>query len=230
METIEVDMNQISMATKEVSGHLAKARELATAVKDDKTYANAANYLVTIKTFRKWVKGFFKPSKDALNEAKNKVLAMEKTLDSPAEQAEAIIAPALDSFLAAKERARRAEEDRINRELKKKADDEALARAETLVEEGRADDAELELENVPSAPVATMPRTAPAVAGLTSSVRWFAEVTDKLAIVKAVAAGEIPMDALDVNMPYFNTLAIKQKEAFKFPGVVAKSRNSFAGR
>lgn len=229
METT-IDVAQIEKATTEVNGHLEKARSMAAAVIDDKSYADAANYLVTVKTFRKWVKGFFKPSKDALNEAKNKVLAMEKQLDSPAEQAEAIITPALDSFLAAKERARRAEQDRINRELKKKADDEALARAQEMAEMGNHEEAQHALDNIPVSPVATMPKSTPVVQGLTPSLRWYAEVTDKRALLQAILDGKVDMAAVDVNMPFFNALAVRQKEAFSFPGVVAKSRNSFSGR
>lgn len=228
--TTDLDTVELVKATAEVAGHLTKATVLARAINDEKTYIEAAEYMVKIKTFRKWVKGFFKPAKDKLNAAKNEVLAMESQLDEPGERAERILGPALDSYLAEKERARRAEEDRINRELKEKADAAKLAAAVELEQQGQQQEAE-EVFNAPSmAPTAVLPKSTPKVAGLTPSKLWYAEVADKMALIKAVAAGLVDMEALDVNMPFFNSKATKQKEAFNYPGVVAKSRNSFAGR
>lgn len=226
----EIEQAEIQKATTQVAQHLTKATELARAIKDEKTYIEAAEYLVTVKTFRKWVKGFFKPAKDKLNAAKNEVLAMESQLDEPAERSERILAPAIDSYLMEKERARRAEEDRINRELREKAEAAKLAAAVDLEQQGQQAEAE-EVFNAPvAAPTAVLPKSTPKVAGLTPSIRWYAEVVDKMELLKAIVAGKVDPAAVDVNMPYFNGLAVKQKEAFNYPGMAAKSRNTFAGR
>lgn len=226
----DIEKVEIDRASGEVTMHLRRATDLARAIKDDKTYIEAAEHLVKIKTFRKWVKGFFKPAKDKLNAAKAEVLAMESQLDEPAERSERILAPAIDSFLMEKEKARRAEEDRINREFKEKADAAKLAAAIELEQQGQKQEAEEVFAAPTMAPTAVMPKTAPRVAGLTPSVRWFAEVTDKMELLKAIVSGKVDPAAADVNMPYFNALAVKQKEAFNYPGMVAKSRNSFASR
>lgn len=119
------------------------------------------------------------------------------------------------------ERVAKAEQDRLN-----KLAEERARRAE---KSGRTELAEEIRTNVPvvtppPVPVAPPPKTS-GVAGIT---RWSAELigateeakrNSLLQLVTAVAAGEVPLDAVTPNQPWLNKTAAALKMAMKYPGV-----------
>ena len=226
----EIEKAEMTKAQGEGAAYLKHASELSKSIKDDKSYAEAAEYLVKIKKFRKWVKDFFKPAKQRLDQAKREVLSMENQLDDPASRSQGILEPAIGAYLEDLEAKRKAEEERINRELREKEEKRRLEAAVEAEQSGDKDAAEKILDAPVTAAAAVMPKTAPKVAGLTPQKRWFAEVTDKRAVLQAVLDGKIDMAAVDINMPYFNGLATRLKESFNYPGMVAKSKSTFSGR
>ena len=70
----------------------------------------------------------------------------------------------------------------------------------------------------------------------TSTVtRWSAEITDVLALVKAVAAGAVPLAALEPERlieahPWLNKQVTQLREEFIVPGVVAVQKTGLSGR
>lgn len=57
------------------------------------------------------------------------------------------------------------------------------------------------------------------VEGLQIRKRWTAEVTDLMALVKAIANGQVPISAVDANMPTLNKMALVNKDTMPVPGV-----------
>jgi hypothetical protein len=64
----------------------------------------------------------------------------------------------------------------------------------------------------------------PAGFGAATRRTWGAEVYDKLALVKAVAEGKAPLEAVEAAMPVLNGLARSLKGALSVPGVRAVER------
>jgi hypothetical protein len=73
--------------------------------------------------------------------------------------------------------------------------------------------------DVKAAAIAAKPFV-PEVSGLSFTEHWHAEITDELAIVRGVANGSIPRDAITINMVFFNARAREAKsEDIGIPGV-----------
>lgn len=97
---------------------------------------------------------------------------------------------------------------------------------------GLAEAAELErngnkaaAEAVMAAPVAPapvfIPKTTPGGYGQFTRKVWNAEVVDMLVLVKAVAAGQVPIQALQADKVFLNSQARSLKGAMAYPGVRA---------
>lgn len=110
------------------------------------------------------------------------------------------------------ERARQAVEDEKNRAVQ----------AEQLAKEGRIEDgvALLETPVVNVAPVMATTQV-PKAQGITDSGDgvFSAEVTDLMALVKAVASGAVPIMALEANQKWLNGQAKAMKQFLAYPGV-----------
>lgn len=50
---------------------------------------------------------------------------------------------------------------------------------------------------------------------------WHAEVVDLMALVKAVADGSVPVDALAANTAFLDDAASREREGLRIPGVRA---------
>jgi hypothetical protein len=112
---------------------------------------------------------------------------------------------------------KQAEADELAR---KKAEDKQLEEAEMLSSLGmdEAADAALVAEPVIQRTVVEEPFKA---AGTVLRDYYSAEVTDLMALVKAVAAGQAPLESVEANMPYLNGKARLEKGEMKVPGVRA---------
>lgn len=117
----------------------------------------------------------------------------------------------------------RLREDNAER-LRQAAEDEKTraAQAEQLAKEGRIEDgvALLEAPVVNVAPVMATTQV-PKAQGVTDSGEgvFSAEVTDLLALVKAVAAGTVPILAIEANEKFLNQQAKSMKQLLAYPGV-----------
>lgn len=130
----------------------------------------------------------------------------------------------MEARAAAAAAAAEAEAQEIQRKAQAAAaagDVEAAARlnseAESRVEQGAAEAATLQqTATLITAPVvASIPQTK----GVSTRMVWKAEVTDKLALVRFVAAHPEYVDLLDANMPAINKIALALKKNCPLDGV-----------
>ncbi|AOJ69362.1 hypothetical protein [Burkholderia savannae] len=130
----------------------------------------------------------------------------------------------LEQEAAAREAAAQAEAQAIQRQAEQAAaagDVESAARlnaeAESRVEQGAAEVATLQTTaTLVTAPVVAAPvRTA----GVSTRKVWKAEVSDKLALIRYVAAHPEYVDLLDANMPAVNKIALALKKNCPLDGV-----------
>ena len=80
-------------------------------------------------------------------------------------------------------------------------------------------------------PVFTPPiQAAPKVEGVSFRDLWSAEVTDLLALARAVADGVVAPTLLIPNQPALNKMAVALKGELRIPGVVARCERISAVR
>jgi hypothetical protein len=83
-------------------------------------------------------------------------------------------------------------------------------------------------ENVPVVSAPVLANTKVKVAGISTRTTWSGEVTDKMALIKAVAEGRAPATLLDVNMPALNQMARALKGEMSYPGTKAVATQNIA--
>ena len=161
----------------------------------------------TLKPFddgRRGVQALFTPALDALKEADD------------------IVERGMLDYRAAEQRAAqeaaRAEAERLRKEQ------EALATmAEQCGDPETAEDLRGQHVHVPvAAPVAAE--------GTWTTTRWHAELTDIVALCKAVADGTAPAELVQLNQPAANRMASALRDAVSYPGLRFVSTTSLAVR
>jgi hypothetical protein len=119
----------------------------------------------------------------------------------------------MKTFEDEQERIRRAEQARLEEEARKAAEEAALAQAVALEQNGHKAAAEAVIAAPVVAPAVYVPKTTPTGFGNATRRTWGAEVTDLMALVKAVAAGTVPIQALEANTVFLNGQARMLKAA-----------------
>lgn len=169
----------------------------------------------------------FENTRKALDLAKKELLALRDGIKLPLESYRTRQILLVNNFDEETERAERAEKLRLQKEAEeaeeqKKAMDAAMA--EDSGDEAQAAAIRAEPTIVPEIVVETQIAE---VEGVGKQKKWYAEETDKLAalreIVKRADAGDPGwLGGADLNMPFFNRLAVSMRENMKFPGVEPK--------
>lgn len=204
-------------------------------IKTQVDYENTAGFLSGVKALQKKIKACFDPIVSTALQAHRVAVAKRKEHLDPAMKAEKIVKDKLIDYTEHQEIIRRAKQEQLDRqaraeeERKKKALEERARKAE---EQGKADKAaelrEKKEDVQVDAPIAA-PRVA-APSGLTFKTSWYAEVTDKMALIKAVAEGKALPTLLDANMSNLNKQASMYKDQVTIPGINFKSKKVASSR
>lgn len=157
-----------------------------------------------------WI-AFFKPALTALKYAEDTIKGKMITYDSEIER------KANEAAAIADEKARKARE-------------KLEARAEKASEKGQTEKADNLIEQSLSVHTPVALHHKPKVTGVSTTTTWYAEITDKMTLIKAVAAGHAPMAFLDVNMKVLNAQAKALKSEMIIPGVKATSKKGISSR
>ena len=189
------------------------------------------------------------PVVSAAHAARKAATKQRNDLKAPLLEAEKILKAKVGDYLDEQERLRRIEAQRIEDEQRKlreaaekKARDEAEAEklrvAEELEEAGHSEAADAVLDSpvkvdVPDIELPPPPIQAPApqkVQGMSSSVQWGAEVEDLLALVKAVAAGDAPLNLINVDQSKLIAQVRALDGQVNYPGVRVTKKRTVAAR
>lgn len=162
---------------------------------------------------------FYKEVKQKIDAIKKPVLDDEKK-DVAEIDAEKNRLGGLTLVYNRKVEAERREADRTAREAAEKAaQEEQLARAIELEESGDLEQASALLdEPVVAAPVFTQAAAPPRMTGQVAKKTYSAQVENLMELVKAVAAGKAPLQALKADESFINAQARSFKEGFSIPG------------
>lgn len=200
----------------EKSGAMAvqTAKDFKVACQDD--YEKGAKYLTGIKTRMSQITEYWKESKAATNAAHKAVVAQEKQMLKPLQDAEAIIKKTMLDYQRAVEKARLQAEA----EARKRQEEEARRLLEQAVQaEEKGDDQQAAINMAMAEMVSEMP-AAPVVAAPTAqgtSIRktWKARIVDE----KLVPAYFNGMMLRSIDMSTLNNLAKTTKGTIEIPGV-----------
>ena len=224
-ETDEVE--SAAQAANEQSIELmarAEAFTIATAAE----YQTSGDLLRDIKARQKAVTdtrtGITKP----MDAAKKRVMDIFKPVSDRLIAAEQTIKAAMLTFAQVEERRQRAEQaerERIAEVERKRLESRAAAARESGNEE-KADVLEETATQVAPPP----PEAPTKAAGVHTVTTWRAEVTDKMALIKAAAADANLAPYLTVEMPKLNALARSLKGEMNIPGVRAVAETGVAAR
>lgn len=225
------------------------AHKIAGDIQTDQQYIEASEFLMKIKERRRQWEKLIDPAIESAHQSHKRILNVKKEVDQPLKRAEdEILKPALLAYSQKKERERKEAEDRLNRLLqeeaaKKRAEEQAKLDAERkAAEEERAKNALLdasgnviapseplpppvELPPPPPPPVVVLPKMEEPK-GLSFAKTYVAEVTDMSALLQAIVAGLVPIEAVKPNDSFINQRAKTLKELMKWPGVTVKEETS----
>lgn len=226
----------------------AEAQRLATIV--TKADADAAGLFVQEARRRvKAIKAHYKrvsldPLKEAYDDARAKVLAMLNEDAAPLEEADRLLSPVLEAWMKAETARVQAEARRLLEEAQAAAAAERQAQVATL--QRAAEEAETPAERrllrqlardveaaplLPSVSALAARPEAVTVAGVSLRTDPATVAVQSLpALVAAVAAGTVAIDALQPNQKWLDALATQQGETFSVPGCVRVVDSSLAAK
>jgi hypothetical protein len=200
-------------------------------VTNAESYAFAVEFFKGLKSYQKELDQTFDPAIKKAHEAHKEMVAAKKRHALPIEQAEALVEQKCITWK--REEDRKAEEKRreLEAEAKKQAEEAQIAAAEEAQNAGDVQQAEAIISEPVYVPPVVMPKAAPKVAGAAAVKYYGATITSLEDLVKAVAAGKAPIEAICANSTFLNGQArLKKKEGPLYPGVVVTCREGLAGR
>lgn len=193
-----------------------RAAELV--VRDDESEQRAARLLKDIKTLREEIASKCDPIIQDAHKLHKSLLAQKAGFEVELVEADKEIRGKMRDYRTEIERRAREEAARIEAESRK-AREEAEKQARELEKSGEVEIAESireEVQIVTSAPRAPEPAK---VEGASYRDNWKAEVTDLMALVKGVAAGTVPIAAIQANTKVLGQQAKSLQKELKWPGV-----------
>lgn len=130
----------------------------------------------------------------------------------------------MNVYDAEQEAIRQAEQRRLQEEARKREEEARLQAAIEAEKEGAKEEAEQILEQPAYVPPVVLQKATPKVAGgPVFRTVWKHQVTDLMLLVKAVAAGQVPLAAIQANDVFLGQQARSLKDAMQIPGVKSYS-------
>jgi len=209
----------------EADSILAEAKNFT--VENDRQYEMAGIDLKRIKDKQRELDQTRKSITRPLDAAKRQVMDFFRRPEAYLKDAERILKRAMLTYQDEKQRKAREEEARL-RELQRQEQERLAREAEELEKAGDKAAASAVIEQAATMPDPIVQSSAPKVDGIKRQTRWSAELVDKMALIKAVAEGQVPDIALDANMTFLNQQARSLKGAFNIPGVRATEKTTLA--
>jgi hypothetical protein len=188
-------------------------------IKTEEQYKAAGAIFQEIKQARKRIEAILDPFVESAHKTWKSAIAERKKYDLPLDQAEAGIAPLIAGYREEQERARRAEQARIDAEARQREEDARIEEAAALEAAGDAEQAAAVISAPILAVTAIQPKAAAPAPGVSFRESYSASVIDLGALIAAVASGAVQQAALTANMSFLHAQARACKAEMKIPGV-----------
>jgi hypothetical protein len=199
----------------ELAPVIRAARDMV--VVDETSYQQAMKLAAECGRRSKKVEAEFAEAKEKTHAAWKAVTTLIASFTKPLDEARSMLNKKGTRWYDAEMKRRRDEAERVRKEKEKADEDERLRLAEKLAKDGNTKLADAVLEEVTY--VAPEPVEAPAAAGSTRVAKWTFEVTDIMALLRAVADGKENASLIAVNTVLLGQMARQQKEAAKVTGI-----------
>lgn len=173
---------------------------------DSDTWVRASGMLSVIKDLRKEIADTLDPVVKKAHEAHKAAVAAKKQVEAPLVEAETYLRAAMARY--------KREVDAANAAARREAEAERQREVQALEQRGDV----LAADAVRMAPV-VVDADAPPASGVDTRSVWRAAVTDKMALIRAVAEGRVPEAVLAVDAKVLGSLARSLKSALNYPGV-----------
>lgn len=222
MTTQALTVPDVEPLEREQSALISESKSITT-IADVPTYEKAAICKRGLVARRIFIGDFFKPMKQSIDAAKRSVLDRERMVLTPVQEEESRIGSLMVSYDDEQERQRQVMEKRAQ-------EDAQLAEAQhhENLDDKPAMEAALDGHGLVQVKVNSI---VPKVAGISYRENWNADVTDLLALVKAVADGKAPLAYLQANTVALGAAARSLKtELNRIPGVRAVVTKTAIGR
>ncbi len=216
LATIESKAEELN---QEIIPELAIAGEIV--VKDAMTYQMAGETWKSLTALEKKIKAYWEDDVTTALKLHRSLVAKRDAMLIPVGEQKNSLRLGMKTFEDEQERIRRAEQARLEEEARKAAEEAALAQAVALEMNGHKAAAEAVIAAPVVAPAVYVQKTTPTGFGNATRRTWGAEVTDLMALVKAVAAGIVPIQAIEANTVFLGQQARALKSALQYPGVRA---------
>lgn len=202
------------------------------AIRDQGSYDYAVEILTAGSEKLKYARALFKRLKDPAYASWKNICAEENLACDPAEKGIKRIKTEILRWDAEQERLRRVEQQRLEAEAREQAEEQRLADAVHMEDQGapaEVVDAMLSEPVHVAAPVVA-PRTYERSSSVTYRSNWVGSCDDLFKLVQYVAKNKQHLNLLQVNGPAINQLAKALKENFSVPGCKAFDDKVIAGR
>lgn len=203
-----------------------QARQLP--VTTDEHYQLAGAKLLDIKALRKEIADTFDPIISKAHAAHKAACDEKRRHDAPLSDAESILKQGMLGYQQAQQR--KAAEERARREAEQRRAEEELrlAEATALEEAGEPEQAAAVLVAPSIAPPVVVAPPVPQVKGISTKTTFKGILENKAALVKAIAAGTVPLAAVDVNNAVLQGQARMLGTELAWPGVRVVAEQSLA--
>jgi hypothetical protein len=205
----------VEVVRQELVPVIRAARDMV--VVDETSYQKAMKLAAECGRRSKKVEAEFAEAKEKTYAAWKSVTTLIASFTKPLDEAKALLNRKGTRWYDKEMKRRRDEAERVRKEKEKADEDERLRLAEELAKDGNTKLADAVLEETTY--VAPEPVEAPAAAGSTRVAKWTFEVTDIMALLRAVAEGKENASLIAVNTVLLGQMARQQKEAAKVTGV-----------
>lgn len=219
MSAVDTIETKAAILEREIGPSLAVASEIV--VQDAATYQIAGESWKDLTSLEKKIKEYWDGDVDAAHKLHKSLTAKRDAMLKPVGERKLAIKMDMRKWEDEQERIRREAQAKAEAAAKKQAEEEALAHAVELEANGHNDAAEAVISAPVVAPPVFIPKATPSGFGNATRRTWGAEVTDLMDLVKAVAAGKAPVQAIEANMVFLNGQARMMKSALAYPGVRA---------
>lgn len=192
-------------------------------------YEMAADELKTIKGQYKALEEKRKAITGPMDAAKKQVMDLFRKPLEALEQAESLIKRTMLTY--------QQEQRRLEAEAQRQIDEAAAAERKRMEEQAAAAEktgdiaTAVALQSAADMVVAPVVQMTPAkVSGISTTVRWSAEVTDKVAYLKHVLEHPELIDTVEISMKPLNQMATALKDKMNIPGIRAVATESMSAR
>lgn len=238
-QTVHVEVVRPTALTRD-SSTLARTVGIMTRITNSQMAHDAGQFLRLVRERQRQIALHYREVRRPLREALQRITEMEHRDVAPWEAADAAVTGPLEAWLKAdkarveaENRARlQAAEDaaRIEREAQADALRRAAAAAPSKSTQKRLETMAKQVEASPVLPVVSGTVEPQKIEGISMPTRKVGTVTDLMVLVQAVAAGRVPLNAIQPNQKVIDSQAAALGEHLNWPGVTVTEDSSITAR